>query len=164
MAGINKVILVGNLGKDRVVRTIDTGVKVATFSLATTETIKNKEGQRVDQTEWHNIVLWRGQAEVAEKFLKKGMQIYLEGKIRTRSWNDKEGNKHYTTEIIGDNFTMLGKREGSDQSTQRSEAVNMGSNSDSYTGNDDLQDSAGDGGMNSITKNNTPVPEDDLPF
>ena len=108
MAGINKVILIGNLGKDPEIRSLESGVKVASFSLATTESYKNKEGQRVDQTEWHNIVLWRGLAEVAEKFLKKGSQIYVEGKIRSRTWDDKEGNKRYTTEIIGDNFTMLG--------------------------------------------------------
>jgi single-strand DNA-binding protein len=112
MAGINKVIFVGNLGKDPEIRSLDNGVKVASFSLATSESYKNKEGQRVEQTEWHNIVMWRGLAEVAEKYLKKGSQIYLEGKIRTRSWDDKEGNKRYTTEIIADTFTMLGaKRE-----------------------------------------------------
>lgn len=114
MAGINKVILIGNLGKDPEIRSLDNGVKVASFSLATTESFKNKEGQKIDQTEWHNIVMWRGLAEIAEKFLKKGSQIYLEGKIRTRSWDDKEGNKRYTTEIIADTFTMLGaKREDS---------------------------------------------------
>jgi single-strand DNA-binding protein len=112
MAGVNKVILIGNLGKDPEVRSLESGAKVASFSLATTESYKNKEGQKVDQTEWHNIVMWRGLAEVAEKYLKKGSQIYLEGKIRSRSWDDKEGNKRYTTEIIADTFTMLGaKRE-----------------------------------------------------
>ena len=110
MAGINKVILIGNLGKDPEIRSLENGVKVASFSLATTESYKNKDGQKVEQTEWHNIVVWRGLAEVAEKYLKKGSQIYLEGKIRTRSWDDKEGNKKYTTEIIGDTFTMLGSR------------------------------------------------------
>jgi len=112
MAGINKVILIGNMGKDPEIRSLENGVKVASFSLATSESYKNKEGQKVEQTEWHNIVMWRGLAEVAEKYLKKGSQIYLEGKIRTRSWDDKEGNKRYTTEIIADTFTMLGpKRE-----------------------------------------------------
>jgi len=110
MAGINKVIFVGNLGKDPEIRSLDNGVKVASFSLATSESYKNKEGQRIEQTEWHNIVMWRGLAEVAEKYLKKGSQIYLEGKIRTRSWDDKEGNKRYTTEIIADTFTMLGSK------------------------------------------------------
>jgi len=81
--------------------------------LATTENYKNKEGERVSQTEWHNIVLWRGLAEVAEKWLKKGSSVYIEGKIRNRKWEDKEGNTRYTTEILGDNMTMLGKKEDS---------------------------------------------------
>ncbi|HJN63990.1 MAG: single-stranded DNA-binding protein [Flavobacteriales bacterium] len=113
MAGVNKVILIGNLGKDPEVRYLDSGVAVANFSLATTENYKNKEGERVSQTEWHNIVLWRGLAEVAEKWLKKGSSVYIEGKIRNRKWEDKEGNTRYTTEILGDNMTMLGKKEDS---------------------------------------------------
>ena len=113
MAGVNKVILVGNLGKDPETRYLESGVAVTNFSIATTESYKDKSGNRVDQTEWHNIVLWRGLAEVAEKFLKKGSQVYVEGKLRTRSWDDKDGNKRYTTEIVGDNMTMLGgKRDG----------------------------------------------------
>ena len=108
MAGVNKVILVGNLGKDPEVRYLDNGVAVANFSLATTENYKNKEGERVSKTEWHNIVLWRGLAEVAEKWLKKGSSVYVEGKIRTRKWEDKDGNTRYSTEILGDNMTMLG--------------------------------------------------------
>tara|TARA_B100001250_G_scaffold75882_1_gene62108 strand:- start:594 stop:1019 length:426 start_codon:yes stop_codon:yes gene_type:complete len=108
MAGVNKVILVGNLGKDPQVRYLDSGVAVANFSLATTENYKNKEGERVSQTEWHNVVLWRGLAEVAEKYLKKGASVYIEGKIRTRKWEDKEGVARYSTEILGDNMTMLG--------------------------------------------------------
>lgn len=118
MAGVNKVILIGNLGKDPEVRYLDNGVAVANFSLATTESYKNKEGERVSQTEWHNIVLWRGLAEIAEKFLKKGSAVYIEGKIRSRKWEDKEGNTRYTTEILADNMTMLGKRE--DYTTQPS--------------------------------------------
>ena len=113
MAGVNKVILVGNLGKDPEVRYLDNGVAVANFSLATTENYKNKEGERVSQTEWHNIVLWRGLAEVAEKYLKKGASIYVEGKIKTRKWEDKEGVTRYTTEILGDNMTMLGGKPSS---------------------------------------------------
>ena len=108
MAGVNKVILIGNLGKDPEVRYLDSGVAVANFSLATTENYKNKQGERVSQTEWHNIVLWRGLAEVAEKYLKKGASIYVEGKIKTRKWEDKEGVTRYSTEILGDNMTMLG--------------------------------------------------------
>lgn len=116
MAGVNKVILVGNLGKDPEVRYLDSGVAVANFSLATTESYKNKEGERVSQTEWHNIVLWRGLAEVAEKYLKKGASIYVEGKIRTRKWEDKDGNTRYSTEILGDNMTMLGSKSTSEDS------------------------------------------------
>ncbi len=109
MSGVNKVILIGNLGKDPEVRSLEGGAKVASFSLATNEVFKGKDGNKVEQTEWHNIVVWRGLAELAEKYLRKGSQIYLEGKIKTRSWDDKEGNKRYTTEIVGDNMTFLGK-------------------------------------------------------
>jgi single-strand DNA-binding protein len=117
MAGVNRVILIGNLGKDPEIRSLEGGVKVANFSLATSETYKGKNGEKVDSTEWHNIVLWRGLAEVAENYLKKGNTIYVEGKIRTRDWTDKDGNKRYTTEIIADNMVMLGgKREQSDGS------------------------------------------------
>jgi single-strand DNA-binding protein len=111
MAGsINKVILIGNLGKDPEVRHLESGVAVCNFSIATGETYKDKNsGEKITHTEWHNIVLWRGLAEVAEKYLKKGAKIYIEGKLRTRSWQDQEGNTKYTTEILGDNMTMLGK-------------------------------------------------------
>ena len=109
MSGVNKVILIGKLGKDTEVRSLEGGAKVASFSLATNEVFKGKDGNKVEQTEWHNIVVWRGLAELAEKYLKKGSQIYLEGRIKTRSWDDKEGNKRYTTEIVGDNMTFLGK-------------------------------------------------------
>ena len=110
MAGVNKVILVGNLGKDPQVNYLDNGIAVANFSLATTESYKNKEGEKVSQTEWHNIVLWRGLAEVAEKYLKKGSSVYIEGKIKTRKWEDKEGVTRYSTEVLADNMTMLGGR------------------------------------------------------
>ncbi len=112
MAGINKVILVGNLGKDPEIRHLEGGIARVNFSMATTETFKDKNGNRVDQTEWHNIVLWRGLAENAEKLLKKGTQIYLEGKIQTRSWQDKDGNKKQATEIVGEHFLVLSKKEG----------------------------------------------------
>ncbi|MBM3403332.1 MAG: single-stranded DNA-binding protein [Bacteroidetes bacterium] len=108
--GVNKVILVGNLGKDPVIQTFDNNVKKATFSLATTETTKDASGNKIQKTEWHNIVLWRGLAEVTEAYLKKGNQIYLEGKIRSRSYDDKEGNKKYITEIVADSMIMLGGR------------------------------------------------------
>jgi single-strand DNA-binding protein len=110
MSGVNRVILVGNLGKDPEIRTLEGGTKVANFPLATSETFKNKNGEKTEHTEWHNIVLWRGLAEIAEKFLKKGKTIYIEGRLRTRSWEDSSGNKRYTTEIVADNMTMLGGR------------------------------------------------------
>ncbi len=113
--GINKVILVGNVGKDPEVRHLDSGVAVTTFPLATSETYRNKEGQKVTNTEWHNIVLWRGLAEIAEKYVKKGNPLYIEGKIRTRSWDDKDGNKRYTTEIVGDNMQMLGSKQSQEE-------------------------------------------------
>lgn len=109
MSGINKVILVGHLGKDPEVRHLDGGVTVASFPLATSETF-NKDGKRVEQTEWHNIVLWRGLAEVASKYLQKGKLVYIEGKLRTRSFEDREKVKKYVTEIVAENFTILGRK------------------------------------------------------
>ena len=110
MAGsINKVILIGNLGKDPEVRHLENGAAVANFSIATSENYKDrKTGEKVSQTEWHNIVAWRGLAEIAEKYLKKGAKVYIEGKLKTRTWQDKEGNNRYSTEVITDNLTMLG--------------------------------------------------------
>uniref|UniRef100_UPI00404819DD single-stranded DNA-binding protein n=1 Tax=Roseivirga sp. TaxID=1964215 RepID=UPI00404819DD len=114
MAGVNKVILVGNLGKDPEVRHLENGRAVANFSLATSETYKNKQGEKVTNTEWHNIVLWSPIAEIAEKFLKKGNQVYIEGKLTTRSWDDQDGNKRYTTEVVGNNLTLLGTKSDGD--------------------------------------------------
>ena len=108
--GVNKVILIGNLGRDPEIQNFDNGLRKATFSIATTESYRGKDGNRVDHVEWHRIVLWRGLAEIAEKYLKKGNQIYLEGRLRTRQWEDKEGVTKYTTEIEGINMTMLGGR------------------------------------------------------
>lgn len=108
---VNKVILVGNVGKDPEVRHLDSGVTVANFSLATSESYTSKTGERVTTTEWHNLVVWRGLAEICEKYVKKGSPLYIEGKIRTRSYDDKDGNKRYTTEIYVDNLQMLGKKD-----------------------------------------------------
>lgn len=109
MSGINKVILVGHLGKDPEIRYLEGGVSVASFPLATSETY-NKDGKKVEQTEWHNIVLWRSLADVAAKFLQKGKLVYIEGKLRTRYFEDKEGVKKYTTEVVAENFTLLGRK------------------------------------------------------
>lgn len=110
---INKVILVGNAGKDPEVRYLEKGVAIARFPLATSESYKGRDGERVTATEWHNIVLWRGLAETAEKYIRKGSQLYIEGKIRTRSYDDKDGNKRYVTEIVADQMQMLGRRQDS---------------------------------------------------
>jgi len=112
MASLNKIMLIGNLGKDPEIKTLESGVKVASFSIATSENWKDKEGNKQEKTEWHNIVLWRGLAEVAEKFLKKGNTVFIEGKSTTRSWDDKDGNKRYTTEVVGNNMQMMGGKQG----------------------------------------------------
>lgn len=110
---INKVILVGNVGKDPVVRYFDKGVAKASFPLATSETYTNQQGETVTQTEWHNIVLWRSLAEVAEKTVKKGTQVYIVGKIKTRSYVDKDGINKYITEILADTMLVLEKKQSS---------------------------------------------------
>jgi single-strand DNA-binding protein len=106
----NKVILIGNVGKDPEVRHLETGTVVSSFTLATTERFRNKAGELQDQTEWHNIVCWRNLAELSEKYIKKGAQIFVEGKIRTRSWQDQTGAKRYTTEIVADNIRLLDRK------------------------------------------------------
>ena len=111
MAGsVNKVILIGNLGKDPEVRYLEGGTAVATFSIATSETYKNRNGELTTTTDWHNVVVWRKLAEITEKYLKKGNKVYVEGKLKTRSWQDQDGNTRYTTEVVADNLTMLGGR------------------------------------------------------
>ena len=139
MAGVNKVILVGNLGKDPEIRHLDNGVAVANFSLATTESYTNKQGERVNQTEWHNVVLWRGLADIAEKYLKKGNSVYIEGKIVTRKWEDKDSNTRYSTDIVADKMTMLGSKQESSSTTQPkiTEPINSLDSSDE-SNNDDL--------------------------
>tara|TARA_B100001287_G_scaffold170931_1_gene143828 strand:- start:1395 stop:1820 length:426 start_codon:yes stop_codon:yes gene_type:complete len=139
MAGVNKVILVGNLGKDPEIRHLDSGVAVANFSLATTESYTNKQGERVNQTEWHNVVLWRGLADIAEKYLKKGNSVYIEGKIVTRKWEDKDSNMRYSTDIVADKMTMLGSKQES-TSTALNKGIEPTNSLDSsdQLNNDDL--------------------------
>lgn len=110
MRGVNRVMLIVNLGKDPDVQQLEGNIAVAKFPLATTETYKDRTGKLVSQTEWHTVVLWRGLAELSQKYLHKGSLIYVEGRLRTRSWEDKEGNKKFATEIVGDNLIMLDKR------------------------------------------------------
>ena len=133
MAGINKVILVGNLGKDPEVRYLEGGTAVANFPIATSETFKDRtSGDRKTSTEWHNVVVWRGLAEISEKYLKKGMQVYIEGKLRTRQWQDKDGNSRYTTEVVADNLQMLGKKDehSSSSSTEQNISPQASQNND----------------------------------
>jgi single-strand DNA-binding protein len=119
---LNKVMLIGNVGNDPEVRYLEsnpqnpaTNAKVASFRLATTERFRDRNGELRENTEWHNIVLWRNNADVAEKFIRKGSQIYIEGKLRTRQWTDQTGAKRYTTEVVGDTVQLLGKRPEGEQ-------------------------------------------------
>lgn len=153
MSGINKVILVGHLGKDPEVRHLEGNVSVASFPLATSETY-NKDGRKIEQTEWHNIVMWRGLADVAAKYLQKGKLVYIEGKLRTRSFEDKEGHKKYTTEIVAENFTMLGRKSDFDN------GHGEGSQSQSETTNVTPKSSEDQ----PMDYNRTANAEDDLPF
>ena len=109
---LNKAMLIGNVGRDPEVRYLEgnNGAKVATFTLATTERYRDRNGETRENTEWHNIVAWRNTADVVERFVRKGTQVYIEGRIRTRSWDDQNGNKRYTTEIIADTLQLLGKK------------------------------------------------------
>lgn len=107
---MNKVILMGNLGKDPDIMTLESGVKLARFPLATNEYYKGKDGENIEKTEWHQVVLWRNRAELAEKYLSKGRTVYIEGRLRTRQWQDKDGNQRYTTEIVGDVINFVGGR------------------------------------------------------
>jgi single-strand DNA-binding protein len=147
---INKVILVGNVGKDPEIRHLDSGIAVANFPLATSESYIAKNGDKVETTEWHNIVVWRGLADVAEKYVTKGRQLYIEGKIRTRSWDDKEGNKRYTTEIVADVLQLLGSRPDNQQGGNNQYESNQ-SDSNGFKAADEaeIEDQGGD---------------DDLPF
>lgn len=135
MAGVNKVILIGNLGADPEVRSLESGVKVATINVATSESYKDKSGERQTQTEWHRVVLWRGLAEVVERYLKKGSQVYIEGRLRTRSYDDQDGKKMYVTEIEAREMTMLGRRENeSGDSNQESRSSSSEGNQKSAEG------------------------------
>lgn len=135
MSGVNKVILVGHLGRDPEVRHLESVKAVANFSLATSETYKNREGEKVTTTEWHNVVLWSPLAEIAENYLKKGSQVYIEGKLTTRSYDDKEGVKKYVTEVVGRDLTMLGRTNSENQ------GLPQGGNQDSVNNDRTLDDS-----------------------
>jgi single-strand DNA-binding protein len=149
---INKVILLGHVGKDPEVRHLDNDRSVAKFTLATSETYKSKTGEKVTNTEWHNIVCWRSLAEIAGRYVKKGTLLYVEGKIRSRSYDDKDGNKRYITEIEADNFQMVGRKSDDNQQSSGASQPNQFSQPTSE---------AADNGFNYPS---TPEASDDLPF
>jgi len=144
MRGVNKVTLIGNLGKEPDLQYLEGNIAVAKFPLATTETYKDKTGNLVSQTEWHTVVLWRGLAELAQKYLHKGSLVYIEGRLRTRSWEDKDKNRRFSTEIVGDNLVMLDKRRD-------------GNGEDGHPGGDDISEQ-------DISYNSGGGDKDDLPF
>lgn len=140
MRGVNKVILIGNLGKDPEVRHLENQQTVANFNVATTRVFKTKDGERKEETEWHRVVVWGKLAEIAEQYLKKGSGVYVEGRLQTKKWKDKEGNDRYTTEIYANEFTMLDRKGG--------EVAESGSESSGSTESMDVSNG----------------PADDLPF
>ncbi len=163
--GINKAILVGNLGKDPEVRYLDENTPVANFSVATSDSYKDRNGNRVDTTEWHNVVLWRGLAKVAEQYLKKGSKIYVEGKLRTRSWDDKDGNKRYTTEIVGDQLVMLdGRSDGGSGGGYNAGYAPQQSASGASASNGNAQQAAQPQPAGGDSGQDVGEYEDDLPF
>ncbi|HMT35209.1 MAG TPA: single-stranded DNA-binding protein [Chitinophagaceae bacterium] len=125
MRGVNHVFLIGNLGKDPEIQYIEGNIPVAKFPLATTETFKDKKGNTIPQTEWHNIVLWRGLTELAAKYLHKGSLVHIEGSLRTRSWEDKDKNRRFMTEIIASNLVMLDKRNTGDVKHEHEDHPNL---------------------------------------
>lgn len=157
---INKVTLVGRLGKDPEVRHFDNNSSVCNFTVATSESYTDKEGQRIEQTEWHNLAIWKkGLVDVAEKYLKKGHLVYVEGKLRTRSWDDQSGNKRYTTEVVVDLFKMLEKRESG--SSNSNEYGSNESNTDPSNYENPSSHSSAQSSSNSAPKDDI---TDDLPF
>lgn len=145
---VNKVILIGNIGKDAEVRHLDKDRAVAQFPIATSESY-TKNGERITTTDWHNIVAWGNLAEFAGNYIKKGRQIYVEGRLKSRSYDDKDGVKKYITEVVADSIQLLGKKESDDDQKNNTSYQNQGNNSSSATKNDEIYSSE---------------PEDDLPF
>ena len=159
MGSVNKVILVGNLGRDAELRYTPAGAAVATLNLATTETWNDKEGQRQEKTEWHRVILWGKQAETLNQYLQKGKQIYVEGRLQTRQWDDKDGNKRYTTEIRGDRVVLLGGGGGGGGRSGGGAGGYGGGRSSGGGGGDDMGHAPGpDSGMDQ------PLTDDDIPF
>ena len=150
---LNKIMLIGNVGKEPDVRSLDHDRKVANFSLATNEFYRDQRGEKQQQTEWHNIVVWNKLAEVVERYVKKGDRVYVEGKIRTRSYENKEGEKKYTTEILVNNLNMLGGNSGQSRESQ------SGNGQETHSGNSQVY------AKDVVSENSEFQPQDDdLPF
>ncbi|WP_163095997.1 single-stranded DNA-binding protein [Acidithiobacillus ferrianus] len=157
MAGVNKVILLGHLGRDPEMRYQPSGGAIANFSIATSETFKDKEGNKQERTEWHRVVLFGRTAEIAGEYLRKGSMAYVEGRLQTRKWTDKEGQERYTTEIVGDRLQLVGARGGG------------GGGAASFDEEDQSRPSGGGGSAGSARKNEMPPApmedfDDDIPF
>jgi single-strand DNA-binding protein len=150
MRGVNRVMLIGNLGRDPDLQHLEGNIAVAKFPLATTETFKDKNGNLISQTEWHTVVLWRGLAELAQKYLHKGSLVFIEGRLRTRNWEDKDKNRRFSTEIVGDNLVMLDKRKDGSEGIPHTDVQ-------ADTNSLPAPDISYDGGSIGISK-------DDLPF
>lgn len=152
MASVNKVIIIGNLGADPEVRTTGAGQTVATLRIATSERWQDKSGQKSERTEWHRVIVWGKQAELCKEYLAKGRQVYIEGRLQTRDWNDKEGNKRYTTEIVAQRIQFLGSAAG-----RPSRGDDAG---------DSIPQSTGDTSMPgfAIDNNDVAAAGDDIPF
>jgi len=153
MRGVNRVMLIGNLGRDPDLQYLEGNIAVAKFPLATTETFKDKNGNLVSQTEWHTVVLWRGLAELAQKYLHKGSLVFIEGRLRTRNWEDKDKVKRFSTEIVGDNLVMLDKRKESEYTSNDNQ--NQGDMSNGFSSTTDISYDAGNLGTDT---------NDNLPF
>ena len=162
---VNKVILVGNLGKDPELRYTPSGTAVANFSLATSETYKDRDGQRQTKTEWHNVVAWRQLAEICGKYLHKGKQVYIEGKLTTRKWQGRDGTDRYTTEIVADTMQMLGRVGDDTGSAQGDYGRNDYSRQEPYAGNN----YGSQGESQQVQRGSMPEepsfnPDDEIPF
>jgi single-strand DNA-binding protein len=151
---VNKVILIGNLGKDPELKHTSGGTAVASITVATNERYKDKNGEWQDKTEWHNVVLWQRLAEIASEYLKKGRSVYIEGRLQTRSWEDKQGQKRYTTEIVASDLVLLGGGRGGEEGGSGGRASSRGSDFDQ----------SGSGDFDSAPARATEITDDDIPF
>lgn len=166
MAGVNKAILVGNLGRDPELRNTPNGQAVVNFTLATSESWTDKSGERQERTEWHRIVVWGKTAEMCNQYLSKGRTVYIEGRIQTREWEDKDGNKRYTTEINASTVNFIGPRTGGDSAGDSAGGAGGGGGGANYSGGGGGSSRGGSSpsGSSSAPMDSAPPPDDDIPF